>query len=422
MDQESQWYEVFSSFDVKNLYGNIPRSDSPTAPGMFTVLEEFFTVNAQLDNILQPLDTHDFIKIMKLALGSDFIIFDGDTYQQIDGLSMGNPLAPQVAIIYMDKVERIILSSIPETTYWKRYIDDIFITWNHQTTAAELLQIANNVNDRIQFTLEEPNNEGRLPFLDCEITLNDGIFQSRLYIKDIHSGAICHWDSRCPISTKLAIMKGELTRADRRSTNFQNKQYSEDIVLQRLRNNGYPTKFRNMKKKSQPETNPTQKFIYVKCPFMDERMKRKCQATIRRNNLQNKVRLYFDSGKPLRRIFHPPKERQQCRDDCISCQTAKKDNLCNTKHAIYRIECLICGHIYIGESKRILSQRIVEHLSGRQFSAVQEHFKNSHPGHKMKVEWDILHRNLPIDSKRRCIESHYINSIPPDKLINNITG
>ena len=210
----------------------------PNSEGMYTVLRTFFNSFSDQDLILACLDSDDLINLMKLALSNDFVLFQGKTYCQIDGLSMGNPLAPQVAIIYMDSVEReIIISRINQSIYWKRYIDGIFIATTTDVPVEDILDIANNVSSCIQFTLERPNENGFLPFLDCEICLSDkGKLQSRLFFKPIHSGTISHWTSNGPISSKKALVLGEF----RRATSDDNTKYSVNLVLSRFPQNGYP--------------------------------------------------------------------------------------------------------------------------------------------------------------------------------------
>ena len=48
---------------------------------------------------------------------------------------------------------------------WKRYVDDVFSIipkGNHDT----LLQYLNSIDPHIKFTIEQPNVEGGIPFLD----------------------------------------------------------------------------------------------------------------------------------------------------------------------------------------------------------------------------------------------------------------
>jgi len=336
---------------------------------------------------------------------------------------MGNPLAPQVAIIYMDHVEKRIISRLNHPIQWRRYIDDIFIVWNNDTTPNDILNIANNVNEAIQFTLEKPNSNNELPYLDCLVKLVDNTFETKLYFKPIHSGIISNYSSFSPISTKKATILGELRRADKRSTTESNRELSRQLVLDRFRNNGYPNKLlentlRDYLTSATRNDLPTNKLHYIKCPFVNEPLKRKFQAILRRTGLHNKIKLWFDAGKPLKRIFKPPKERLNCQQQCETCQFASTPNLCMNKHLIYEVTCEICHSIYRGETKRMVGQRIREHLHGTNLSAVKLHFTEQHPNTKINISWRILHSNLTNDFRRRAIESQYIKQIPHGRQMN----
>lgn len=140
---------------------------------------------------------------------------------------------------------------------------------------------------------------------------------------------------------------------------------------------------------------------------------------INRSGLREKVRLWFYTGRPLRRVLHPPKEKVTCQTNCETCKTTSIPNNCDRKNLVYQVNCTICKKIYIGETKRPLKQRINEHISDKSYSAINEHFKAEHPTYNIKnsISWEIRHNNLPYEQKRRIIESLYINQ-HKDNLMN----
>jgi len=254
-------------------------------------------------------------------------------------------------------------------------------------------------------------------------------FETRLYIKDIHSGTIHPWNSCSPMSQKIAIIEGELSRANRRSTNKEYAEYSMDKVMSRFRKNGYPRSFlhktkekfhrKNRSKKEKTEQKPD---IFIKFPFYNEQIKRKATRILHRTGLHSKVKIWFDSGKPLKSSFHPPKERMNCADDCQTCKMASNKNLCNTKNLIYEITCSICNKIYIGETSRNIGTRIWEHINNRTYSAISEHFQDNHDIEEIQssITWRILHNNLKFENKRRLTEKLYISRVPRDRSLNPI--
>ena len=165
----------FCSLDVCNLYGSIPLEDlNDKTPSVFTVAKRFFH-QYKRDCELSSLSEDDFESLIRLCLSSDRILIGGKAYKQKSGLAMGNNLAPILAIIYMNEIDRIIIERTNNSVTLKRYIDDyIALLLSQDVSAHKLLSIANNVNDAIKFTLEVPN-DNQLPFLDTLVSYNSDV-------------------------------------------------------------------------------------------------------------------------------------------------------------------------------------------------------------------------------------------------------
>ena len=328
----------------------------------------------------------------------------------------------------MDHIERQILSKLNITCQWKRYIDDVFIIWPDRLVPNEILTTANSVNKHIQFTLEKQAN-GRLPFLDCEIMLTSGKFHSRLFFKELHSGAIHPWNSHTPVSLKRGIVIGEFNRAVRCSTDDEHVKYSVDMVIKRFQNNGYPRNFlqrtyqRFKRNPINDDDNRSSNRIFIKCPFISEEHKRRMLSSVRKSGLHDMIRLGFSSAPPLKRVFHPPKDRLSCSPNCKTCKISIHPNTCNTKSVIYKISCGLCSKIYIGQTARTVGTRISEHINCKNLdSAVCDHFHVEHPHSQVNIQWEIIHSNVHNYSRRIFLESLYINEIQPDQLMNGCTG
>ena len=60
------------------------------------------------------------------------------------------------------------------TILLKRFIDDIFAALVYQDMDADkLLDISNGLNDAIKFTIEKPNTDNQLPFLDTLVSFDE---------------------------------------------------------------------------------------------------------------------------------------------------------------------------------------------------------------------------------------------------------
>ena len=414
------------SFDVENLYGSIPYLDVDGHPGLFSIMDQFYREFQDASDFFKDIPSQDFMELFKLCLCSDTIIHENACYSQNVGLSMGNPIAPQSAIIFMNFIEQKLLSEFQTVKLqWKRYLDDCFLIYPSHLNCAEILNIANLIHRSIKFTMELPNGEGFLPFLDCEVKLHNSAFSSRIFFKSCHSGAIHHWTSHSSATTKRGIIMGELRRAVFRSTS-EYVEYSTDKVFQRFLNNGYPRSFlnrtyRQFKSRAEHRTKEESKRIFIKCPFISEDISRKILNALKRTGLNNKIYLCF-SNKSSTQYFRPPKEKVMCEPACKCCSKCVKLNLCQTKGVVYRVDCNLCDMIYIGETQRMIKTRILEHLNpNNNTSHVIQHAKNVHNGH-IDFKWCLLHTGLHFTNKRRTLEAFYIRKIPGHLLMNGCRG
>ena len=59
-----------------------------------------------------------------------FFISDGKFYEQCDGVAMGSPLRPTLAIVFMWHFENILLENCPahlKPMDYKQFVDDTFL-------------------------------------------------------------------------------------------------------------------------------------------------------------------------------------------------------------------------------------------------------------------------------------------------------
>ena len=115
------------SFDVTSLFTNIP-------------LEE--TINIAIHTIFENYPNIKFTrkelqKLFKIATSETHFIFNNEIYDQIDGVSMGSPLAPILANLFMGYHEKdwIEKAQVAKPTFYKRYVDDIFAVFESELDA-----------------------------------------------------------------------------------------------------------------------------------------------------------------------------------------------------------------------------------------------------------------------------------------------
>lgn len=425
-DVDSSQVAGIASLDVVNLYGSIPRQ-SEEHIDMWHATSLFLQQHDLRDTFFSMIQHSDGVSLIKLALNHDFVLINGKCHTQSNGLSMGNALAPQIAIIYMFHLEQELLSRIPEILLWVRYIDDCLVVWKDGTNGNDILKEANKINPYIQFTLESPDNNGFLPFLDYHIKFTEQSFKYKLYIKPFRSISTTHWESNCPMSTKKNILLNELERAKRRSSDQDHAKQSIQIICNRFKSNGYPSSFiqqtiRQSERRLHSTNQRPQQLAYVRFPFTSEAIKRKVKSLIRRVGLSETVKPWFDCGPSLRRIFHPPKERQLCASDCEFCRISSRPHQCLLKNVIYRIDCQLCHLVYVGETKRQILYRLREHTTtGSGDSTVSQHFMQQHAGSPINIKWDVLHRGARRYQTRKTLEAIYIAE-HQGRLMNGCAG
>ncbi|CAF2138891.1 unnamed protein product, partial [Rotaria magnacalcarata] len=87
------------SFDVVSLFTNVPVENT------IEFLENYF--KNRTDTL--PLGRDIFMKLLRLALSQSAFSFNEKFYVQLNGLSMGNPLSPVMANLFMENVEKNLL-------------------------------------------------------------------------------------------------------------------------------------------------------------------------------------------------------------------------------------------------------------------------------------------------------------------------
>lgn len=98
------------------LYPHIPHNEG---------LDAIRALNKQ-DNQETPTDL--IVDLAELVLRNNNFEFDGKHFLQILGTAIGTKMAPAYANLFMDELERRLISQARVKPYvWLRYIDDVFM-------------------------------------------------------------------------------------------------------------------------------------------------------------------------------------------------------------------------------------------------------------------------------------------------------
>ena len=163
-----------ASFDVTSLFTNIPLLET-----INIICNRIFS-NCQR---FQGLDRSEFQKLLILSVKNCHFMFNGRLFHQIDGVAMGSPLGPLFANIFMSFHEKTWLSNCPslfKPLLYRRYVDDCFLLFRSLDHIPLFLNYLNSQHPNISFT-SEIEQEGKLPFLDIDVSRPNGKFTTPVY-------------------------------------------------------------------------------------------------------------------------------------------------------------------------------------------------------------------------------------------------
>ena len=347
------------------------------------------------------------MNLLELVLNNCVFTFQDKFYKQLHGAAMGSPCSPVVANIYMEYFEGKALS-IPDapvdTDRWYRYVDDC-LTKIKKGTQDAALDFLNSIDEHIKFTIERPNEEGAIPFLDTHPRPVEGQVKCKVYRKPTHTDKYLDWNSNHPLSAKRAVVRALTDRAFKVCNSPEALNNELDYLHTVLHYNNYPEWMLNGRSRlNKPgplidpvSGNEVKKSIYVSVPYypgLSEGFKRVFKYTC--------IQVCFKGSNTLKSLLMHPKD-----------SVPKHIN----KDVVYKWQCKDCDVCYVGETCRPLIDRIKEHAKERN-SAVFSHHQQS--GHAIPTieDFSILDRESN-QVRREAKEAIHIKKLNP-KLNRNI--
>eukprot|EP00760_Papus_ankaliazontas_P018628 PhM_4_TR17558/c9_g2_i1/m.42689 len=216
-DQFVQWWHntkrehnntIFIA-DATNLYGSIPPNIAIdrmryilNIPIVHTHLQRTWPQFLKNTFTLpggrtQILENNILLELLKISISNTYLTIKGQTFQQHEGLSMGNPAIPPVANLFLASYEIEYFQQHPEKRYiFRRYLDDVAARYDFDT---------NIYPPCIQLNKEYNASK----FLDVHI-LDNG--ETKVYIKNF-AAKPPHWNSNVPKSLKKNFFITQINRA-----------------------------------------------------------------------------------------------------------------------------------------------------------------------------------------------------------------
>ena len=176
--------DKFISFDVSSLFTNVPLE--PTL--------EFLERKLLRSSFNFDVPIECLIDVVKLCLSQSYFQFKDDFYEQIFGLSMGNPLSPVISCLFLEYLETEKLTLFPgiKPKFWKRYIDDVLCLVPSTFELQPFLDFINALYPTIKFTFEW-EKDNKIPFLDVMIHRSDLFLKFSVYRKPTNAENYLHF-------------------------------------------------------------------------------------------------------------------------------------------------------------------------------------------------------------------------------------
>ena len=285
-----------------------------------------------------------------------------------------------------------------------RYIDDILVVIPKNTNIENKLRMLNNVNSKIQFTVEKETNKC-IPFLDVLIKRGEWNPRFSVYRKPTNKDDFIHSLSAHSEKTKSGVIIGFFLRAIRIcseeclkdefeyiSTCFQKLGYNKGLII-RLKNKA--KQIMERRDDSNAIEKP-KKFLTI--PHSPE-------GDIIKSFISNdRLQIVSSSGM---KVIDVTREGTNLNKNELS--------------VVYNIPCSGCQYKYIGETSRGLTTRILEHRSDVRFHRTSNAIVQHNDTDNRLPDWQnakVIHRGIN-KSLRKALESMHIEL---EQSTNNRSG
>ena len=149
---------------------------------------------------------------------------------------MGSPLTVTLAEIRVTYIEQLALSRSTRKPKHYHFVDDGLGHFINHAHAEEFIQHLNSLAPDLEYTIEHPNPDSSIPFLDIHIHPDNS---TSIYRKPTNTNLYTHYSSAATISSKESVVR----TLSRRAYKLCSAQHL-DTELQHLEatflSNGYP--------------------------------------------------------------------------------------------------------------------------------------------------------------------------------------
>jgi hypothetical protein len=154
------------------------------------------------------------MQLLEIILKQNYFQYNNQIFQPDKGIATGSPISSTVAEIYIQYLEEQHVKQWLDSRriYYKRYVDDILITYDlNKINEHEILNEVNNIDKHLQFKLtsEEHNS---INYLDLMIYQNNTNLEIGIFRKPTSTDTTIHFRSNHPLEHKLAAFNYYINR------------------------------------------------------------------------------------------------------------------------------------------------------------------------------------------------------------------
>ena len=416
---------ILCTIDVVGLYPNIPHEE-----GLAAIKE---ALDKRED---KSISTESILQLAECVLKNNVFEHNEMFYKQLRGTAIGTKMAPPYAVVFMGKLEEdFIKGQRLKPMVWWRYIDDIFMLWEHgEKELKAFLEALNSCHPTIKFTAEY--SKEKIIFLDVSVRKVSSHLVTDLYVKPTDTHQYLHASSCHVYHSKKSIPYSQALRFNRICSEnvYFDKRCNELEVW--LKSRGYSNKMvrsqilkarkfsrKELLEKERPKNNNNKVVLNVTYHPSFSNLKhtlRDIHLLLTPDKEHEKVFstvpiVGFKKGKSLKDFLVlakvPPIEKPK--GGCAPCggkrcqvcnfikdtdkfQVTTKDKNyfintfnkvdCNSKYVVYLIECKTCGKPYIGSTETRFRSRFNNYRSSQ---------RNYEKGKKVRQE--SLHSHFTDD-------------------------
>ena len=355
-------HDILVSYDVSSLLTNVPVDETIEILAEKAFKEDWFNKEYDLN-----IKKTNLIELLEVATKNQLFQFEGNLYEQVDGVAMGSPLGPLMANAFMCNIEEQLTNQNKMPAFYKRYVDDTLSKMPDVSSASEFLSTLNEIHPSVSFTMELEDN-GKLPFHGMAIIRNGPRLDTKVYRKPTDTGLLLHYQSHVDMKYKHSLLKTMLNRAfnwhffhqecERLKGIFSRLHYPKTVVENTI-THFIETKFTENACPKQ-RVSDERALVRIVLPFKDQK-----SANAVRHQLN-------DLSRKIDADVHPVYTSQKIKSKIKPKEL--KPPIVNQQNVVYYFKCGLCDADYVGFTSRHLHQRVEEHKR----SAIGNHVKDEH--------------------------------------------